>query len=273
MATQNKPASVKLNLDAQGRTVFGKKLRKFRHQGLVPANVFGPDFKSTSVSVQLKDFSKVFKVAEETGIIYLKLDKQELPVLVRGVQRHPVKHNLLHIDFRKVDLKQKIETEVPLKTVGESEAVEQKGGVLLTQANEVKVESLPEDIPHEIEVDISALKEIGDEIKVSSLAKSDKYTIKEDAEKVLVSVIAHKEESLIAETAVVEPEVITEAPVEGEEVPAEAEGTEPARQAKPSDKVQGKPAEGKPLDEARGKQEEGKQEKQPKAKAPEQKKE
>ena len=239
MSTQKKQASVKLHLDAQARTLFGKKLKKFRYQGNVPANVFGPQFKSQSVTIELKSFNKIYKVAEETGIVYLKVDKDELPVLVRGVQRHPVTHALLHVDFRKVDLKQKIETEVPIKTVGESEAVNVKGGVLLTQANTIKVEALPEEIPHEVEIDISVLKEIGEEIKVSSLPKSDKYSVKEDADKVLVSVIAHKEESLVAETAVAEPEVITEVPQEGDEAPAEeaAAGKEEPKEAK---KAEGK---------------------------------
>ncbi len=264
MATQKKQVPQKLHLDAQARTLFGKKLRKFRHQGNVPANVFGPKFKSLSVSVELKSFNKIYKVAEETGIIYLKVAKDELPVLIRGVQRHPVSHSLLHIDFRKVDLSQKIETEVPIKTVGQSEAVVQKGGVLLTQANTVKVEALPEEIPHEVEIDITPLTEIGGEIKVANLPKSDKYTVKEDPEKVLISVIAHKEESLVAETAVAEPEVITEAAKEGEEgaveeAPAEGKEGKEAKEGKEQAK-EAKPAEGKPAEKAEGKKEAPKKE-------------
>ena len=239
MAAQSKHTAVKLHLDAEARTLFGKKLKKFRHQGKVPANVFGPKFKSQSVTVELKDFSKTYRVAEETGIIYLKVGKEEIPVLVRDVQRHTVNNKLRHVDFRKVDLTQKIETEVPVKVVGESEAVTQKSGVLLTLSNIVRVEALPAEIPHEVEVDIAALKEIGNEIKVSDLPKSDKYTVKEEADKVLVSVIAHKEESLVAETAVAEPEVITEAIKEGEEGAAPetevAEGKD-AKQAAPAEK-------------------------------------
>lgn len=240
MKTQAKPQAAKLQLGAEVRTIFGKKLRKFRHQGKVPANVFGPNYKSMSISIELKNFGKAYKVAEETGIIYLRVDKEELPVLIRGVQRHPISHRILHVDFRKIDLKQKIETEVPVKTIGESEAVVQKGGVLLTQMSAVRVESLPEDIPHEIEVDISKLKEIGDEIKVSDLPRSDKYTVKEDEAKVIVSVITHKEESLVAEAAVAEPEVITEVPKEGEEgaVEGETPAEEQAAQAAPKQEKQ-----------------------------------
>lgn len=249
-AKSHKGTSDKFHLDATVRTVFGKNLKKLRHQGVVPANVFGPGYKSKSVTVPLKEFSKIYKLAEETGIIYLKIEKEEVPVLIRGAQRHPVSHLLLHIDFRKIDLKQKMETEVPVKTIGDSEAVNQKGGVLLTQSHTVLIESLPEDIPHEIEVDISSIKEIGGEIKVADLTKSDKYTVKDDPEKVLVSVIAHKEESLVAETTAAEVEITTEVPKEGEE----AEATEGKEEGK---KEEAKPAEGK-KDE--GKKEEAKKE-------------
>ena len=128
---------------------------------------------------------------------------------------------MLHIDFRKIDLTKKIEANVPVKTIGISEAVSQKAGVLLLQSDTILVEALPEDIPSSIEVDISVIKEIGQEVKVADLKKSDKYEIKTPAEKVIVAVIAHKEESIVPETAVAAPEIITEAVKEGEDAPAE----------------------------------------------------
>ncbi len=225
----------KLSLSSEKREVFGKKLKKLRHEGKIPANVYGPDFKSTSIVVEGKDFNRVYRIAEETGIVYIKLNSQEIPALIKNVQMHPVQHLILHVDFRKVDLKQKIVTQVPIKVVGESPAVKDKGGVLLTQTDEVTVEALPQDIPHEVEVDISKLIGIGNEIKVADLPKNPKYDIKDEAEKLLVSVIAHKEESLAPETATEAPEVITEKPAggeEGAEAAAPEEGQKPAEEAK-----------------------------------------
>lgn len=201
----------KTTLLVQLRQLTGKKAKKLRGQGMIPANIYGSDFKSTAISVNFRDFIKVFKIVKETGIVYLQLEKEEIPVLIKNIQKHPVKDQILHIDFRKVDLKKKIETEVPVKIVGESEAVSQKGGVLLVQTENILIEALPQDIPQAIEVDISSIKEIGQEIKVADLAKSDKYEIKTDSEKVVVSVIAHKEESVAPDTTAVAPEVITEA--------------------------------------------------------------
>lgn len=230
--------SEKITLQVQPRTVFGKKLRKLRHEGVIPANIFGPEFKSTSINVQFKDFVKTYKVAKETGIVYLTLDKESVPVLIKQVQRHPVTDSILHVDFRKVDLKKKIQTQVPVKTVGTSEAVSQKGGVLLTLSEMLLVEALPENIPQTIEVDISSIKELGQEIKVSDLPKSGVYEIKTPVEKVVVSVVEHKEESVTPETAAAAPEVIGEAPAEG--VPVE--GAVPSAEGTPAS-IEGKKAE------------------------------
>lgn len=219
-------SSEKVSLKAESRTVFGKKLNKIRKQGLIPGNVYGPDFKSQSVSVLQKDFIKIYKKAGETGVVYLLLDKNNIPVLIKTIQKHPVSGLLLHIDFRKIDLSKKIETAVPVKIIGVSEAVSQKAGVLLVQSDTLIVEALPEDIPSHIEIDVSVIKEIGQEIKVSDLKKSDKYTIITPLEKVIVTVIAHKEESIVPETAVAAPEIITEAAAEGTDESTPAEGEE-----------------------------------------------
>ena len=126
--------------------------------------------------------------------------------------------------LEKLIFHKKIETKEPVVVIGEAPAVTQKNGVLLTHLNDVTVEALPDQIPSNIEVDISSLIEIGSEIKVSGLPKSDKYTIKEDLEKPVVSVIEHKEESLVAETTPTgEPEII-EQKAEGEEVVEGEEG-------------------------------------------------
>ncbi|MEX1052569.1 MAG: 50S ribosomal protein L25 [Patescibacteria group bacterium] len=252
--TKSDDSNTKLKLGALKREIFGKKLKKLRFEGKLPGNIFGPDIESQSITVDALDFKRVYRKAKETAVIYITHDKKETPVLVRGVQKHPVSNILLHVDFRKIDLKQKIETKVPVEITGESPAVEQKGGVLITNLNEITIESLPDQIPPSITIDISTLNEIGDEIKISDLPKSDKYTIIDEAEKSIITVTEHKEESLVAETAPSEgPEIIEEKP-EGEEVaegeaPTEDEkGKEeaPKAEGKPEAKSEDKPAENKP---------------------------
>jgi large subunit ribosomal protein L25 len=252
--------STKLVLEAQNRDTFGKKLKKLRIEGKLPGNIFGPDIKSQSVTVDVKDFRRIYRKAKETAVVYIKHDKKETPVLIRAVQKHPVKNILLHVDFRNIDLKQKIETKVPVEVIGEAPAVEQKGGVLLTQLNEITVEALPDQIPSNITVDIAGLNEVGDEIKIIDLPKSDKYTIIEEPEKAVISIIEHKEESLVAETTPAdEPEIIEEkpegeedtegeAPAEGEKAPEAPEnGKEEAPKGEPKkeEKQESKPEEKK----------------------------
>lgn len=239
MAQTKKMASEKLTLDVTLREIFGKKLKKLRKDGLIPGNVYGPEFKSQSLSLNYKDFAKVYELAKKTGIVYLKLNKEEIPVLIKNVQRHPVADAVLHVDLRKVDLKQKVETEVPVKIIGESEAVTQQAGVLLIQSDKLLVEALPQDIPPAIEVNISSLKEIGKELKVADLAKSSKYKIKTPLNKVVVSIIEHKEESVVPETAVQTPEVITEVQ-KPEETTAEEKEEKPAPTPKAPEKIEKK---------------------------------
>lgn len=233
---QKSTTEEKLKLEVQLRKLVGKKAKKLRKQGLVLANIFGPEFKSKAISVNLKDLLKTYKIAKETGVVYLKLDKEEIPVLIKNIQRHPVNDFILHVDFRKIDLKKKIETTVPVKIIGQSEAVSQKGGVLLIQTELINIEALPENIPQQIEVDISIIKEIGQEIKVSDLKKSDKYEIKTEADKVVVSVVEHKEESITPDTTTAAPEVITEAPKEETPSTTPAETKEEAKSETPSPK-------------------------------------
>ncbi|EKE14518.1 MAG: hypothetical protein ACD_12C00456G0002, partial [uncultured bacterium] len=75
----------KVSLKADLRTVFGKKLNKIRKQGFVPGNIFGPDFKSRSISVVYKELVKIYKIVGETGIVYISLDKENIPVLIKTV--------------------------------------------------------------------------------------------------------------------------------------------------------------------------------------------
>lgn len=200
----------KLILSAEKRQAFGKQLRKLRHAGKVPGNIYGPEFESVAVTVDFKDFTHAYKIARETGVVYVKVGSEEYPTLIKDIQRHPVSDALLHVDFRKINLKEKIETDVPLVFINESAAVETLGGQLLTQANEVLIEALPTNIPEHIEIDLSKLAEIGSEIRVKDISTIQNVEIKEDPERIIVSVVARKEESITPETEAEAPEITTE---------------------------------------------------------------
>lgn len=233
--------ATKITLQASPRTLFGKKVRKMRKSGTIPANIFGKDFKSQAISLAPRDFSAAYKEAGQTGLMYVELDGKSIPTILSDIQYHPSEDSILHVDLRKVDLKQKIEAEVPIKFVGESVAVAQKNGVLITQMDHIRVEALPTNIPHHIEIDISILQDIGNEIKVSSLPKSDAYEILDEPERTIVSVTEHVEEVIEVQTTSEAPEIITAKPdeegAEGAETSAAAPAAPAAEPAKPEKKA------------------------------------
>ena len=205
-------------LNASLRKIFGKRTRSMRKDGFIPANIFGEKMEPLAISLDQKAFNETFKIAGETNVVYIAVDNKKIPTLISEIQIHPVSQSILHIDLRKIDLTHKIEAHVPIVLVGESEAVESKNGVILSQMDEVTIESLPEDIPDKIEVDISKLTEIGDIFRISDLVIEGSFVILDEPERAIVSIIEHKEEEIEPETVSEDPEII------GKE--AEEEGTE-----------------------------------------------
>ena len=104
-------------LKVEKRTVLGKKVKKLRKEGKIPANIYGKDIKSQAVEVDHKEFEKVFKAAGETGLVDIHLGSDVIPVLIHNLQSD-YHNNILHADFFKVNLKEKIKTEVPIEFVG-----------------------------------------------------------------------------------------------------------------------------------------------------------
>lgn len=156
-------------LKAQKRKVFGRKVKKLRQEGLLPANIFGKKIKSQSVTVAISEFLKVFEKTGETSLVEIELDGKKLPVLITNVSYHPVTGLPLHADFHQVDLKEKVTANVSLELVGEAPAVKDKIGVLLKILNDIEVEALPADLPEKISVDVSSLKAIDEAVKISDL--------------------------------------------------------------------------------------------------------
>lgn len=231
----------KLVLASVKRTVVGRKVKSLRLQGLVPANVFGKKVKSLALSVKSLEFRKVFSKAGATGIIYLEIEgeKEARPVLVSSTQKSPLKGTLLHIDFRQVDLTQKVKAEVPVKIIGESLAIKDKNGVLVVVLSKVMVEALPADLPEVLEVSIQGLTEIGQSVHVSDI-NIDKSKVKiEAAEDETVAIIQEpkKEEVEVKPVveAVVGAEGTEEAPkAEGAGVAVDNKKSQPDSAAKPA---------------------------------------
>ncbi|MFH1353705.1 MAG: 50S ribosomal protein L25 [bacterium] len=219
------------------------KSNALRNQDIVPAVLYGHGIKSQALQVERKAFTKVLKEAGHTSLINLSLGTTKHTVLVREVQVHPVKSKLLHVDFYQVRLDEKITAHVPLNFVGESPAVKDQGGVLVRNLDELELEALPQDLPHDIKIDISVLKAFEEPIRVADLKLPMGVELLHEPEEVIALVQPPRtEEELEAELA----EEVTEdvQGVEGvkEEEAGEGEETEEGEETKKasSDQATGK---------------------------------
>ena len=172
----------KIELNAQTRTAIGGRLSSLRKSGYVPAILYGKNQEPLPLQVPLKDFVKAFESAGESTLVYINVDGQAYPVIINDVARDPVSDDVLHADFYKVRLDQKIKAKVPVEFTGEAPAVKDSGGIFVRNVNELEVEGLPQDLPHEITIDISGMKNFGDQIlaKDIKLAPGLKIVAEED---------------------------------------------------------------------------------------------
>lgn len=196
-----------LSVTAQRRTVFGKHVRALRRQGLIPANVFGRGRDSEALQMPRKELETLLARLEGAAIVKLTLDSQESrPVLVKHVQRDPVTDNVLHVDFLRVEMTEKLRVEIPLHFIGESPAVKLLDGTLLHSVSTVEVEALPGDLPSHIEVDISSLTDFNAAIHVRDIQVPPLMEILDDPDELVAKVqapsVAAEEVAAAAEEAV-----------------------------------------------------------------------
>lgn len=209
-----------LELNAKVREVLGRKVKTLRKKGIIPAVIYGEKVKLMPLEVDYHEFEKVYKEVGESTIINLKIQNpkskpQFKNVLIYDLSKDPVTDKFIHIDFYAVRMDKPITAKVPLTFEGKSPAVETEEGVLVKNVTEVEVEALPANLPHEIKVDISALKTFDDLIKIKDLQVSEDVKIIADPEEVV---------------ALVEPPRSEEELAELEEKPEEAEGPEVAEE-------------------------------------------
>lgn len=212
-------------LQVEKRTVFGKKLKKLRREGIFPANMYGKGLESVAVQLGLKEFKALYKEVGETGLVEVELDGKTHPVLIHNVQIDYQTNTPVHADFFQVNLKEKVKTMVPLVVIGEPKAVTENIGLLLQPIFEVEVEALPADLPEHIEVNVEQLAAIDDQITVNQLKTPSEVAVLTDPEQIVVKIseLVSKEaaEQAAQEEAASEAAKAEEAPVEEGEQPAE----------------------------------------------------
>ncbi len=141
-----------------------------RREGKLPAVLYGRGIKNQNLTVSQKDFQKIYKEAGSSSLISLIINSEPpRRVLIHEVQADPLSGKFIHTDFYQVKMTEKIKAEVPLVFVGTSKAVKEKGGVLVKNIVALEVEALPQDLPHELTVDISSLETFEDAVKIADL--------------------------------------------------------------------------------------------------------
>jgi large subunit ribosomal protein L25 len=183
-------------LSAQPRTVSGKQVRQLRQQGLIPAVVYGHRTEPLALQIEERALRQLLQRVGGNQLIKLNVDDGGAPrtVLVREVQREPIKRHLLHVDLYEVVMTEYIRTEIPVVLVGESSVVQRNDGLLQLSTEAVAIECLPGDLIRSIEIDVSQLTEVDQAITVADLSLGDKIQILSNPEETLVRVLPVQEE-------------------------------------------------------------------------------
>jgi large subunit ribosomal protein L25 len=212
-----------LNIKASKREVLGKKTRFMRREGTTPTHLFGHGIDSLSLQCDTAKLRRIIARAGMTRLITLEVegDKEPRSVFIREIQREPCSGGLFHVDFYQVKSTEKIRVDVPIILIGEAPAMKEKGRTLTHSLASLSVESLPDKLPPQIEVDLSSLEEVEQAIFVRDIALGPDVTIVTDPDQMVVRV---------SEARVAEEEVVAEAVPVGEAAAEEAEAEE-AREA------------------------------------------
>jgi large subunit ribosomal protein L25 len=162
--------------------------------GSIKAVVYGPKFASTSIAINQKDFTKMYKTAGESTVVVLSGLKDDVDTLIHDIQRNVKNGEIIHADFYALEKGKKITVHVPLVFVGISDAVKTHSADLIKNIFEVEIEADAKDLPHEIEIDISVLTEVDQHISIADIKAPKGVKILNHSDDVVVTASKHVEE-------------------------------------------------------------------------------
>jgi large subunit ribosomal protein L25 len=199
-----------LNIDVEKRERTGKGgCRQARAKGLIPAVVYGSGKDSVPVQVNRKSFVELMrKAGSENPIFLLKLTDtgQERHAMIRDMQKNPVSRQVIHIDFQRIEMTDKVRLAVPVEPVGTAYGVKTEGGIIDFVVREVHIECLPGDIPAHLELDVTELH-AGQHAEAKDIKLPNGVVLLDDPHRVILSVVHARAEEAGAEDQA-EPEVI-----------------------------------------------------------------
>jgi large subunit ribosomal protein L25 len=186
-----------INLSAKIRKDLGKKVNNLRKKGILPAVLYGPKIKNFSLELDLKEFEKVYREAGESSLVSLNVDfsgeqekiKKKFIVLIHEVKFDPLTDGPIHVDFYQPKLDEEITATIPVVFEGEAPAVKDLGGTLVKNIQEVEVKALPQNLPHEIKVNVERLETFEDDILIKDLSVFKEVKVLKEPEEVVASVV------------------------------------------------------------------------------------
>ena len=218
-------------LQASTRTDTASKARQ---SGNIPGVLYGHGMDPITVEVIAKDFDRVYRETGMTSLVTLSVKEgKDHPVIIREIQQHPIKGHVVHADFYQVRMDEEITANVPLTFEGIAPAVKDLGGVLVRSMDEIEIEALPQDLPHDIVVDISSLDTFDKVIRIEDLKLPEGVKPLQEPEEVVALVQAPRtEQELEALTEEVKEDVESVEGVKKEEPAEGEEGAEAAEEKK-----------------------------------------
>lgn len=209
-------------LNAQHRDVIGKQVKALRRAGLLPAVIYGRGMDPQAIILNYREAVRILPGITSSALLTVSVAGEPHTTLVRQKQHHPVTGALLHVDFQRISMTEKIKVTVGIEFIGESPAVKNFNGVLVTGQENLEVQCLPADLPERIVVDLSTLTDIGNSVHVRDLAIPPNVEVLTPDHEMVVLVTAPAVEPEVVEApveveAVAEPEVIEKGKKEEEE--------------------------------------------------------
>ncbi len=197
------------------REALGKAAKRLRNAGIIPANIYGHQEESQAVQVDAAAFLALSRARKTTSVLALRIDGHSKleTALVRHIQRNPINGKIVHIDFFRVNLTERILMKVPLEVVGDAPAVKNENGVLLHLLDTLEVECAAQDIVNSFEVDVTSLVHIDDTLHAKDVALPEGFKLITDPEEGIVKIAATRAEK-VEEAEEAAPAATTETPAE-----------------------------------------------------------
>lgn len=195
-----------------------------RKQGFLPAVLYGKGVENLSLSVDRREFEKIYKQAGTSSLVALTAGDRKFSVLIHSLQKHALSGDFIHIDFYQPSLTEATIAKIPLEFIGIAPAEKDLGGTIVKDIQELEVKALPTNLPSKIEVDVSSLKTFEDNILIKDIKISKDVEIIKESDEVVVSVSAPTNVEAELEKPI--EEAVEEVEKSGKEKKGEEEGAE-----------------------------------------------